>query len=152
MVFSRDPTCRGRLPSPLLWGINSVSLLLTCTHTSHICSSITARCNMYHSLCADVQSQHHHFDGGQSHKLQTPAWRKLQQHGRRHQGKYCTVCHCTTTCNNAPCNVAASCTHRASETQGGPHREALMHSVLTGKPNAPEISSMLTAGKAGHVS
>ncbi len=36
MVFSRDPTCRGRLPSPLLWGINSVSLLLTCTYTRHI--------------------------------------------------------------------------------------------------------------------
>ena len=37
IVCSRDPTRRGRLPSPRLWGSSSVSRLLTCTDRQQPC-------------------------------------------------------------------------------------------------------------------
>ena len=37
IVCSRDPTRRGRLPSPRLWGSSSVSRLLTCTDRQRPC-------------------------------------------------------------------------------------------------------------------
>ncbi len=143
MVFSKEPTCRGKLPSPLLWGISSVSLLLTCTYTRHICNSIVTQRSIPFSV-AGVQSS--------LQRAETqPAWRKLQQHGGLHHGKYCTMCHCTTTCVIASCSITASCTQRANDTQSGPHREALMHRMLTGKANAPEVSPMLTAGRTSEL-